>query len=151
MKEKTDKQKALKSYEQIMEQVGKLAVNIDGLITISEALQELPEDWVTVRKRKGSPLLNRIRNADKLLHEPWDYAAYGIYQELCDFNLTDEDLERLINLGVQVYSEQDPSTPTGVAMAIVDLVFPYIEEHYAKIKTITYDDVVKQWMYSDRT
>ena len=49
--EQNDKEKALKSFEQIMEQIGGIAVNIDGLMNISEALQELPNDWVSTRKR----------------------------------------------------------------------------------------------------
>ena len=42
----TDKEKALKAMEQIMEQIGGIAVNIDGLLCIQEILQLSPDDFV---------------------------------------------------------------------------------------------------------
>jgi hypothetical protein len=46
-----DKEKALKAFEKIMEQIGGIAVNIDGLLCIGEILKEAPDDFVSPRKR----------------------------------------------------------------------------------------------------
>lgn len=45
----TDKEKALKAFTQIMEQIGGVAVNIDGLLCISEILEKSPDDFVSPR------------------------------------------------------------------------------------------------------
>lgn len=85
----------------------------------------------------------RFNFASVLFYEPFDGARYAIRLELDVFvpehedALTDKQIDRLVNLGIELYKQYDYATPTGVGCAIAQ----YLMITYSKNKPINYDAI----------
>lgn len=72
--------------------------------------------------------IERIKKSKLILKEPFDVSALVIFQELENILvLTDEEMEHLIQICLDVYCDYDYSTPTGIGVSVANHFYTLIE------------------------
>ena len=105
---------------------------IDSFNALHQHDQQIIKDIVNVMlddfNYKSSSRLERLKKCNLILKEPFDVPALAILQELeNNLVLTDEEMEHLIQLCLDVYCDYDYATPTGIGVLVANHFYTLIE------------------------
>lgn len=105
---------------------------IDSFNALHEHDQEIITDIVNAMlddfNYKSLSRLERLKKANGILKDPFDVSALAVLKELeNNLDLTDQEMEHLIELCLDIYSDYDYSTPTGIGVSVANHFYALIE------------------------
>lgn len=126
---------------------------IDSFNALHQHDQEIIRDIVNVMlddfNYKSLSRVERIKKSYLILKEPFDVPALAILQELeNNLVLTDQEMEHLIQLCLDVYCDYDYATPTGIGVSVANHFYTLIESgDTIDIMSITEKDIrdIYEW------
>lgn len=120
----------------------------NGIVKEEEIELELSTLYVSDEPMSLHELMTK---GNELFKENYSHAKYSMAVEIDGtVDVSEEELEHLIDLGLEIYKESDYATADGVGCAIANhIISRYDEEEGMCLSVILYDELLNAYNNSD--